>query len=98
MTYTSMPLKHMQVLQGSGAEAVLTLGLPIDVDSCGCAVAHFLGLPLITVEGNPMVFTPINTPQVRAGHVVQMRPCVHTAAGGWETHLDCSCVLGLCGG
>lgn len=61
-----MPM-NVQVLRASGAEAVLTLGLPIDVDNCGCAVAHFLGIPLIAVEGNPLVFTPMNTPQVRTG-------------------------------
>lgn len=57
----------IKVLQESGAEAVLSFGLPIDIDSCGCVVAHLLGVPLIAVDGNPMVSSPISTPQFPSG-------------------------------
>ena len=55
----------LQVLQESGAEAVLSFALPFHADSCGCAVAHLLGVPLVAVDGNPLVVTPLSTPQVR---------------------------------
>ena len=38
-----------------------------DLDSCGCVLAHKLGVPLMSVHAIPFLLLPLGVPQVGAG-------------------------------
>ncbi|KIZ04309.1 hypothetical protein MNEG_3644 [Monoraphidium neglectum] len=58
----------MAALESGRYEAVLTFNMPGDwADSCGCVLAHSLGVPLMTVHGIPFITAPLSVPQFGSG-------------------------------
>jgi hypothetical protein len=54
----------LQVFRDAKPQAVLTFAMPFQSDSCGCIMSHLLDVPLLFVDGNPLVRGPLSVPQV----------------------------------
>src|SRR5690242_6463736 len=63
----------LQVLRDAHIDAVLSFGLPAPSDGCGCILSHLLKVPLVDVNGNPMITSPPNTPQVFGSMILAVR-------------------------